>query len=359
MALHILFKSGSIFNSDAGLLVNPVNTFGKMGAGLAKQFKQRFKQNELLYIAHCKKQSYSIHNFGIPTFDDSGKLICNFPTKEDWEKPSKLAYIRKGLLHLRNFLMNYPDRDRVERIAIPALGCGLGGMDAKIVLHLILYHLKFVDFDVTVELYGFDKLPKKHRDFVRRQYDLTHRQHPRFTGVGSRKTTRIAEDELGDVVKVLSRRFALLTVTGDASEGGDKVVWENALEGHRIRFGPVGRMSYSLHTQVVPPDTEAYNLAVSIVSKLHPAWRWLKPEYRELHIRNVFQVMGGLVTRPSEFVLCWTPDGAEEKTSKKTGGTGTAIRVANHFGIPVFNMQNEDCIERLGEYLGVNLMEIV
>lgn len=359
MGLYVVFKTGNIFNSGADLLVNPVNTRGVMGAGLAKQFKQKYKGNFEQYVSYCKSKSYSIERFGVPIFEDQDQLICNFPTKEDWEKPSRLSYIRKGLLSLRNTLMNYPDRDRVTKIAIPALGCGLGGLDPKVVLHLILYHLKFVDFDLELCLYGFDKIPKKIRDFMRKHYDLRHRQHPRFTGVGSRRTTRVAEDELGDVVKVLSRRFALLTCTGDASEGGDKVVWNNALEGHRIRFGPVGRSSYSLHTQVVPPDTEAYSLAVSIVSKLHPAWRFLKQEHRELHIRNVFQVMGATVSRPSEFLLCWTPDGAEEKTSKKTGGTGTAIRIANHFGIPVFNMQNEDCIERLGEYLGVNLMEII
>lgn len=358
MALHLIFKTGSIFSSDAGLLVNPVNTRGKMGAGLAKQFKQRYKQNDREYIHYCKQHAYSIANFGVFVTDENEKLICNFPTKEDWEKPSRLSYIRKGLLHLRNFLMNYPYRDRLERIAIPALGCGLGGLDPKVVLHLIIYHLKFVDFDLSVELYGFEKIPKKLRDMFRRRYDLTHRQHPRFTGVGSRKITFDGKDDLGSAVQVLSRRFALMACTGDA-EGADRVVWDNALEGHRIRFGPVGRGSYSLHTQVVPPDSEAYNLAVSIVSKLHPAWRWLKQEYRELHIRNVFEVMGVSISRPSEFLLCWTPDGAEEKTTKKTGGTATAINVANHFGIPVFNLQNEDCIERLSEYLDVNLMEVV
>ena len=81
---------------------------------------------------------------------------------------------------------------------------------------------------------------------------------------------------------------------------------------------------------------------------------------KELHTRNVFQVLGSRTAEPTEFMVCWTPDGAERssETSKKTGGTGTAIRIADAFGVPVFNLQREDTIQRLEEYLGIKIRRI-
>lgn len=47
---------------------------------------------------------------------------------------------------------------------------------------------------------------------------------------------------------------------------------------------------------------------------------------------------------PVGWVLCWTPDGAAEgiETSRATGGTGQAIRLASAHGIPVYNLARED-----------------
>lgn len=82
---------------------------------------------------------------------------------------------------------------------------------------------------------------------------------------------------------------------------------------------------------------------------LHPAWVRLSRGARALHARNVGQVLGADLQTPVEFVLCWTPDGCEsrEKRSARTGGTGTAIALADERGIAVFNMFWSDAIERL------------
>ena len=66
--------------------------------------------------------------------------------------------------------------------------------------------------------------------------------------------------------------------------------------------------------------------------------------------RNYRQVRG-LDEPDSEFVICWTHDGTD------VGGTGQAIRIANHYGIPVFNMFDKNATEILREidkYLMIN-----
>ena len=66
-------------------------------------------------------------------------------------------------------------------------------------------------------------------------------------------------------------------------------------------------------------------------------------------IRNVYQVLGKDLNTPSEFVICWTPDGAEtaNERSIKTGGTGFAIALADSLGIPVYNLANPESLEEV------------
>ena len=89
--------------------------------------------------------------------------------------------------------------------------------------------------------------------------------------------------------------------------------------------------------------------AHNLTARFHPAWAVLPRAVRLLMARNANQVMGETLDAPAKFVICWTRDGAEspkERTSK-TGGTGQAIAIASHYGIPVFNLQKTDAHARL------------
>ena len=61
--------------------------------------------------------------------------------------------------------------------------------------------------------------------------------------------------------------------------------------------------------------------------------------------RNTFQVLGKNLVNPSKFILCWTPNG------KITGGTGQALRIAEHFEIPIINMYFENWFNELLEII--------
>ncbi len=63
--------------------------------------------------------------------------------------------------------------------------------------------------------------------------------------------------------------------------------------------------------------------------------------------RNSQQILGQNLNDYCAFVVCWTPDGAENATTKQSGGTGQAIRIANHYGIPVINLYNPDGVTRI------------
>lgn len=81
-------------------------------------------------------------------------------------------------------------------------------------------------------------------------------------------------------------------------------------------------------------------LAYRIASEHHPVWQRLGPGIKALLARDVHQVLGTDCKTPVRFVVCWTADGAQTaaETSIQTGGTGMAIRIADTYKIPVWNL---------------------
>lgn len=96
---------------------------------------------------------------------------------------------------------------------------------------------------------------------------------------------------------------------------------------------------------------------IAIAATLHPVWHQLPRYAKYLHARNVGQILGHDCQSPVQFVICWTADGCESEATrtKHTGGTGTAIVLAHRHNIPIFNLYNEDAIERLEHYLRTHL----
>ena len=124
----IEFVKGNIFDADVEALVNPVNCVGIMGKGLALQFKKKFPDYYKHYANACKERRIILGNayFYINLYPDfRTSLIVSFPTKYHWQDKSRLWDITQGLEMLSIKIRDF----KVKSIAIPALGCGLGGLD--------------------------------------------------------------------------------------------------------------------------------------------------------------------------------------------------------------------------------------
>ena len=120
------FVTGDLFEASVDALVNPVNTVGVMGKGLALQFKQRFPENYAAYRAAAKAGELEIGKMFVFESGARGaqRYIVNFPTKRHWRGRSELSFVESGLVDLIEVV-----RARTIRsIAVPALGAGLGGL---------------------------------------------------------------------------------------------------------------------------------------------------------------------------------------------------------------------------------------
>ena len=162
-----------------------------------------------------------------------------------------------------------------------------------------------------------------------------------YTGVGSRKNP----PEICAIMSTLARR---LCADGFVLRSGAAIGADTAFE---RGLPPNGAK------QIFPGhNAEGYvtQEALSIAGRLHPAWSRCSHYAKMLHGRNAFQVLGGDLKTPSNFVICWTPDGAisHEQRSRETGGTGTAISIASTYDIPVYNLAREDHLARVVKYIG-------
>jgi O-acetyl-ADP-ribose deacetylase (regulator of RNase III) len=119
----VQFKDGSIFESKAQTITNAVNCVGVMGKGIALDFKNRFPEMFSDYSMRCKDNQV---NLGKPYLYKSASLpwILNFPTKKHWKQASNMNCIVDGLRLLRSQYEQWG----ITSLAIPALGCGLGGL---------------------------------------------------------------------------------------------------------------------------------------------------------------------------------------------------------------------------------------
>jgi hypothetical protein len=163
-----------------------------------------------------------------------------------------------------------------------------------------------------------------------------------YTGIGSRKTPPEFQYSLECIGKGLASRFILRS---GAADGAD-TAFEHGCK-QTVGFSEIylpwkgfnadseqrkGLWSSPLFLDSFPEKIQ--RAAESLAANFHPHWRQLTIGGKKLHIRNVFQVLGQDLKTPSEFVVCWTPDGQD------SGGTSQAIRIARYYGITVYNVNN-------------------
>jgi O-acetyl-ADP-ribose deacetylase (regulator of RNase III) len=121
------FLQGNLLEARVEALVNAVNEVGVMGKGIALLFKTTFPENARLYIAACRRRELQVGRVLVTPVQrlQGPRWIVHFPTKKHWRHPSRLEWVRDGLCDLVREV-----RERgVRSIALPALGCGNGGLD--------------------------------------------------------------------------------------------------------------------------------------------------------------------------------------------------------------------------------------
>ncbi|MEV4479083.1 macro domain-containing protein [Micromonospora coxensis] len=127
----IVLSHGNLLTAQAEALVNAVNTVGVMGKGIALQFKRAYPANYAAYRSACIAKEVRPGEMFV--FDSARpgprRYVINFPTKGHWRAASTLSDIETGLTDLVRVVRER----RISSVAVPALGCGNGGLDWDVV----------------------------------------------------------------------------------------------------------------------------------------------------------------------------------------------------------------------------------
>lgn len=125
----IIHEKGNIFETTALCIAIPVNCVGVMGKGLALEFKTNYPEGFHAYKEACRK---NLIGFDFPTQHctlEGGSLVALFvPTKMHWKDKSSLEGVEDALCSLYRWLNSSELNNGLPSLALPRLGCGLGGL---------------------------------------------------------------------------------------------------------------------------------------------------------------------------------------------------------------------------------------
>lgn len=117
-------RQGDLFESTAGAYAHGVNTAGVMGAGIAAGFRDRYPDMYELYRAQCTLGG--LRPGSVLEWHDPGgdRWIYNVASQDHPGPHARLDWLVDGFADA----MDHADIHGVNTIAIPRIGCGIGGL---------------------------------------------------------------------------------------------------------------------------------------------------------------------------------------------------------------------------------------
>lgn len=170
---------GDMFFSHMQTLTVSVNTVGVMGKGMASRAKYQFPDVYVRYQEVCRRKilvmgrpylykrevplEQELAEGPLPEANEA-KWFLLFPTKRHWKERSDINGIEEGLRWVRE----HYKPEGIRSLAMPALGCGLGGLEWQQVGPLMCRYLADLDIQVAIYLPQEKKVPQEFltRDFL-------------------------------------------------------------------------------------------------------------------------------------------------------------------------------------------------
>lgn len=123
---------GNLFDSNAEAIGHGVNCKGLMGKGIALEFRRRWPAMYDEYKLMCQEGLLK-PGFIYPYQTESGLVVVNIASQEYPGPDAMYEWVDSGV---RNALAYCRERG-YESLAIPRIGCGIGGLEWETVLNAL------------------------------------------------------------------------------------------------------------------------------------------------------------------------------------------------------------------------------
>lgn len=124
----LIHKKGDLFSSEAGALAHGVNTRGAMGAGIAKQFRDRYPEMYQEYRTQCADKTLKPGGM-MGWIPEKGPAVYNVASQDFPGPHAKIEWLSAGLWTA----LQDAERRGIKTVAIPRMGSGLGGIPQEVV----------------------------------------------------------------------------------------------------------------------------------------------------------------------------------------------------------------------------------
>lgn len=172
-----------------------------------------------------------------------------------------------------------------------------------------------------------------------------------YSGVGSRRTPEGMLEEFKKLGTILAHAGYILRSGG--APGADDYFEKGAIASGKGEACAEIYLPWKGFNGRTSPLFKVDAAALKLASQIHPAWERLSQAAQKLHARNCNQVLGLTLDTPADFLVCWTPDGCNSHATRtsQTGGTGSAISLADMHKVPIFNLNNPAATHRFQAFL--------
>lgn len=133
----VILLEGNLFDSDAPALGHGVNCAGVMGAGVAKTFRELYPHNYENYRAACQRKQLKPGQVHV-NFEHS-KYILNMATQNMPGSDATYPRLFEAALNAAEGAV----AKGIDRVAIPEIGSGIGGLD-WIAVKALLKDVEFI-----------------------------------------------------------------------------------------------------------------------------------------------------------------------------------------------------------------------
>jgi O-acetyl-ADP-ribose deacetylase (regulator of RNase III) len=131
--MKLIHKKGDVFTSTAPAIGHGVNIYGRMGAGIAKSFRANYPDMYEDYKNLCDQKLLEAGGLMAWTDPATNVIIFNIASQDKPGAYAKIEWLSSGL----NAALDHADKLGLDRVAIPHIGTGIGGLPLELVTSFV------------------------------------------------------------------------------------------------------------------------------------------------------------------------------------------------------------------------------
>lgn len=137
--MKIEYRKGDLFETDINIIVHGCNDMGVAGAGIILKIKELYPEAIEAYHKHHRLNG-KLEGGEIINCRTNGKIIVNMITQHlvgrNGRRFAQYDWIAEGFYNL-NSIIRDSKFEIIQKIAMPAIGSGLGGADFNVIAAII------------------------------------------------------------------------------------------------------------------------------------------------------------------------------------------------------------------------------